>query len=129
MQLAASRGSELTFRLVLVFACSLISYSPVTRTSLWISSRKHFLELTGKKNEMENTDSIRTGNSSSTVSRAIATLNRSANQPLPANQLNAELRAHIGGLLRTAAPPLAWRENYIMCYLLCSHFISSFGGM
>lgn len=30
----AIRDSVLTFRLVLVFVCSLISYSPVTRTSL-----------------------------------------------------------------------------------------------
>lgn len=52
----AIRNSMLTFRLVLVFACSLISYSPVTRTSLWISSRKHFLVFTGKKKEMENAD-------------------------------------------------------------------------
>lgn len=52
----AIHNSMLTFRLVLVFACSLISYSPVTRTSLWISSRKHFLVFTGKKNEMENAD-------------------------------------------------------------------------
>lgn len=83
----ASHSSALTFRLVLVFACSVISYSPVTRTSLWISSRKHFLELTGKKKEIENTDSIRTGKSSSAAIRAMAT-KRPTNQPLPAHQLN-----------------------------------------
>lgn len=82
----ASRKSVLTFRLVLVFACSAISYSPVTRTSLWISSRRHFREFTGKKKEIENTASKRTGNSSSAVSRAMATFDQATNQNVPGSQ-------------------------------------------
>lgn len=80
---------------------------------MWISSRKHFLELTGKKKEMEKTDSKRTGNSSSAASRAMATnSNQPTNQPVPADQLNTEFQLTQPASLEPPAPPLPWRPNY-----------------
>lgn len=109
----ASRKSMLTFRLVLVFACSAISYSPVTRTSLWISSRRHFREFTGKKKEIENTASKRTGNSSSAVSRAMATFDQ-GDQPDRSRQptsLTPSSNSYNRLCWSLQHHPLAWREN------------------
>lgn len=100
----------LTFRFVFVFACSLISYSPVTRTSLWISSRKHFLELTGKKKEMENTDSKRTGNSSS-ASRAMANCQPTDQPDRASPPAFSKLQLRQPVKHTAIAPHLVWRVN------------------
>lgn len=104
--LAGSFGA-LTFRLVLVLACSLISYSPVTRTSLWISSRRHFLELTGRKKEMVDASSTRSGKSRSAVNRAMA--ERFCERPTSRCQLlrfaNSLLRPRDSSMHNAAAAP------------------------
>lgn len=80
-----------------------MSYSPVTSTSLWISSRKHFLVLTGKKKEIDNTDSIRTGKSSSAATRAMATINRPT-RPCQPTSLTPTSNSHY-------RPPLALQRR------------------